>query len=211
MYVYLIHRCITAVQCNSSTTAEQYTTYYCYTAAVFAVCTYIARPPPLLLVIHGYTQQYQVLLLIILYLTWLLCITFCSPLYVWYTATGICYFLACPPSLARRHFVGYTWLYTAVPGTINTVPYLVAVCINTTCCSPLYVWYTATGMYYFLACPQSLARCRSCWLYTAVHFCWYISSSTSWGDLWIKNEILCTPTTLLPTRTYSFHYYFKYI
>ena len=55
------------------------------------------------------------------------------------------YLLCAHTSLARRRspaaaFVGYTRLYTAaVPGSINTVPYLVAVRINTTFYSPLYV------------------------------------------------------------------------
>ena len=98
-----------------------------------------ARPPSLLLVVHRYTQQqHQVLLL--LYLTY-------TTYYCYTTAAvfAVCTYITHPPSLARRRppaaaFVGYTRVYTAaVPGSINTVPYLVAVCINTTFCSPLYV------------------------------------------------------------------------
>ena len=117
---------------NYSTTAVQqlyYTTYY-YTAAVFAVCTYIARPR----------------------------------------------------SFARRRspaaaFVGYTLLYTAaVPGTIDTVPYLVAVCIYTTFYSPLHVYMIYRYRYVLpFFRPPSLSRCRSSWLYTAVHSSTYFA------------------------------------
>ena len=125
-----------------------------------------ARPPPLfLLVIHGYTQQqYQVLL--ILYLTY--------TTYNYYTTAAVfavCTYIARPPSLARRRlpaaaFVGYTRIYTAaVSGSINTVPYLVAVCINTIR-SALRCTYDIplprTDMYYFLARPPALAGRRSC-------------------------------------------------
>ena len=90
-----------------------------------------ARLPPLLLVIQDYTQQqYQVLL--ILYLTY--------SKYYYYTAAAVfavCTYIARPPSLTRRPApanacVDYTRIYTvAVPAYINTVPYLVVVCINT--------------------------------------------------------------------------------
>ena len=156
-----MYHCLTELQCNSSsTTAVHYTTYYYYTAALFAVCTYIARPPPLLFV-HGYTQQ-QCQVLLILYLT------YNTYYYDTPAVFAVCtYVIHHSPAAAS---VGYTRLYTAVvPGSFYTVPYPVAVCINTTFCSPLYVWYTATGMYYFLASPPSFARRRSCWLYTAAH------------------------------------------
>ena len=54
--MYLMYHCITAVECDSSSaTAAHYTTYYCYyTAAVFAVCTYIARRR-----FVGYTRLYS--------------------------------------------------------------------------------------------------------------------------------------------------------
>ena len=65
MYVYLMYHCITTLQCNSSgTTAVHYTTYYYNTDAVFAVCTYIARPPSLasrrspVAAFVGYTRLY---------------------------------------------------------------------------------------------------------------------------------------------------------
>ena len=119
-------------------------------------------PPPILLVIRGYRQQkYQILL--ILYLI--------NPTYYYYTTATVfaaCTYIARLPSLARRRLpgaasVGCTRIYTdAVPGSISTVPFLVDVCINTTFCSPHYVSYTATGMYYFLARPPSLARGRFC-------------------------------------------------
>ena len=137
-----------------------------------------ARPSPLLLAIHGYTQQqYQVLL--ILYLTY--------TTYNYYTTAAVfavCTYIARPPSLARRRlpaaaFVGYTRIYTAaVSGSINTVPYLVAVCINTirsalrcTYDIPLPVCIT------FLLARRRLpaAALVGCTQhYTAVHFCWYV-------------------------------------
>ena len=108
--------------------------YYYYTAAVFC-CVHIhrspavARPPPLFVVLHGYTQQQQY----------------------------------------------------QVGTIINTVPYLVAVCINTAFSSPLYLWCTATGgMYYFRnSCSPAVARPPPLLLvvqqYTAsVLLCWYI-------------------------------------
>ena len=64
-------------------------------------------------------------------------------------------------SLARHRspaaaLVGYTRLCTGVPGTVNTVPYLVALCISTTFCSPMYVWLPLPVCTIFL-----LARRRS--------------------------------------------------
>ena len=46
----------------------------CHYFEVLSCSPAAARPPPLLLVVHGYTQQHYQLLLI-LYLTWLLCVS----------------------------------------------------------------------------------------------------------------------------------------
>ena len=63
--MYLTYHCIATVQCNSSgTTAVHYTTYHYNSDAVFAVCTYIARPPSLAsrrspaTTVVGYTRLY---------------------------------------------------------------------------------------------------------------------------------------------------------
>ena len=109
-----MYHCKTAVQCNnSSTTAVQYTTYYYYIAAVFAVCTSVARPPSLARRFFvGYTRLYTVAVAgttNTVPLTWLLCVLMlrsvlrCTydidiPLPGCITR----YFLTRPPSIARR-------------------------------------------------------------------------------------------------------------
>ena len=90
------------------------TYYYDTTAAVFAVCTYIARPPPLLLVIHGYTQQlYEVLLT--LYLARLLYYVLLSAVCTYDIPPSVCIaFLLSRRRSPAAGLVRYTQQYTAV-------------------------------------------------------------------------------------------------
>ena len=150
---------------------------YRYLHVVLSCSPAVARPPPLLLVVH---QQYTAV-----HFCWYIsssttpgsdsCIKkqiFCTPTTFPPTSTTetlLLYLLCAHTSLARRRspaaaFVGYTGLYTAfaaaVPGNINTVPYLVAVCIiNNTSCSPLYqVCMIYRYRYVLLSCSPAVAR-----------------------------------------------------